>query len=491
MAENIKFGKIIAQRVNRNILSPYLFFITCSLLLLSSVVLQAAPKKHDIKFTIKGLKNTTCFLGGHYGDHDYIYDTAKVDDKGNFEFSGDKDLDGGVYFIISAQKKKLFEFIIDKDQKFSMATDTIDYIKNMKVIGSDENKLFYQYQNYATQIHQSMDSLSKLTKDSALKAGAKIKLDTLIEQARHYRLTFIAKHSDMLMSKILNTVEEPVVPPIPKLANGRPDSTFSFRYYKAHFFDNVDFSDPRLIHTTVFFPKIKEYLTRLTPPDPDSVITAADFLIQKAGTDKDMFKFLVQYIIYTYENSEIMGMDAVFVHMAKKYYTPELATWVSASQLERVKERADQIEPILIGKRAIPIVLPDTNNVMQALDSVKAEYTIVYFWDYDCSHCQKETPKLIAWYDSIKAEGIQVYAVQANPTGTDKWKNYIKAHKLDWINVMDIYHTSNFRHEYDVVTTPMIYVLDGNKKIIAKKIDVENLNKVMRHFMDKKHGSDK
>ena len=61
-----------------------------------------------------------------------------------------------------------------------------------------------------------------------------------------------------------------------------------------------------------------------------------------------------------------MGMDAVFVHMAEKYYTPELATWVSASQLERVKERAEQLKPILIGQPAIPLVLPDTNNIMQA-----------------------------------------------------------------------------------------------------------------------------
>jgi len=458
----------------------------CLLLCIAgTVVVNAAPKKHLVKFTIHGFSNTICYLGGHYGDHDYIYDTAKVDAKGNFEFTGDKELDGGVYFLISASKKKLFEFIIDKEQKFAMEADTVDYSKTMKVVGSPENALFYEYQRYAITMHDKVDALSKEVKEGPDKEGAKVKLDTLNEQGRRYRLDFIKKHSDMFMSKVLNMVEEPVVPPAPILPNGRKDSSFAFRYYKAHYFDNIDFSDPRIIHTPVFFPKIKEYLTRLTVPDPDSVISAADFLIQKAGSNKDMFRFLVQYIIYTYENSEIMGMDAVFVHMAEKYYTPELATWVSASQLERVKERAEQLKPILIGNRAIPIVLPDTNNVMQALDSVKAEYTVLYFWDYDCSHCQKETPKLIRWYDSVKAEGIQVYAVQTN-SATDKWKSYIRAHKLDWINVMDIYHTSNFRHEYDVVTTPMIYLLDGNKIIMAKKIDTDNLNKVLRHIRDKK-----
>lgn len=427
-------------------------------------------------------------MGGHYGDHDYIYDTAKVDAKGNFEFSGSKDLDGGVYFLISADKKKLFEFIIDKEQKFTMQADTADYVKTMKVQGSEENRLFYEFQRHVTEIHNKIDTLMKQAKKGPGKDSLKKQIDTLDEQGRRYTHTFIIKHSDMFLSKVLNVVEEPVTPPAPKLPNGRTDSTFAFRYYKAHYFDNVDFSDARLIHTSVFFPKISDYLTKLTVPNADSVIVAADYLIQKAGTNKDMFKFLVQYIIYTYENSEIMGMDAVFVHMAKKYYTPELAFWVSASQLERVKERADQLEPILIGKRAIPIVLPDSNSVMQPLDSINADYTVVYFWDYDCSHCQKETPILKRWYDSIKTQNnIMVYAVQTN-SDADKWKEYVKKHKLDWINVMDLYHTGNFRHDYDVITTPMIYLLDSDKRIIAKKLDVESLNKVLRHFMSQKKG---
>ncbi len=458
-------------------------YLSTLYLILISITLKAAPKKHDLKFNVAGLKNTVCYLGGHYGDHDYIYDTAKVDDKGNFEFSGEKELDGGAYFIVSANKRKLFELIIDKEQKFSMQADSTNYVKTMKVQGSEENKLFYEFQEYSVTTHEKLDTLAKQIKNGPDKDGAKRRFDSLNTIGKKYGTDFIAKHPDMLLAKILNMVEDPVIPPAPTLSNGRPDSNFTYQYYKAHFFDNVDFSDPRILHTPVFFPKIKEYLTRIIIPNPDSIIAAADYLIQKAGTDKDMFKFLVQYIIYTYENSEIMGMDAVFVHMAKKYYTPELATWVTASQLERVKERADQLEPILLGKRAIPIALPDSNNVMQSLDSIKTEFTVIYFWDYDCSHCQKETPKLIRWYDSVKAEGVEVYAVQTNSTGADKWKDYVKKHKLDWINVMDLFHTGNFRHDYDVVTTPMIYLLDKHKNIIAKKLDTDNLDKVLKHFM--------
>ena len=442
----------------------------------TALTLQAAPKGHDLKFNLSGLKNTICFLGCHYGDKDYIQDTAKVDAKGNFEFAGEKELPGGVYFIMLKSKAKYFEIIIDKEQKFAMTADTVDFIKSMKVIGSDENKLFYEYLKYVTTKHDEQVELDKQAKDGPDKEGAKVKMDTLDSQVMRYKKDFIKIHSDMLLSKVFNAAEEPVIPPTPKLANGRPDSTFAFRYYKTHYFDNVDFSDGRLVRSPVFYPKIKEYLERLTVQDPDSIIVAADYLVQKAGKDKDMFKFLVAYITSTYESSNIMGMDAVFVHMANKYYTPDQADWVTATQLEKIRSRAQQLDPILVGKKAPSLVMPDSNNVMQAFDSIRADYTILYFWDFDCGHCQKETPKLIRWYDSIKGEGIEVYSIQTNESSTAKWKDYVKAHKLDWINVMDVYHTTNFRHDYDVLTTPMLYLLDENKKIIAKKINTEDLD---------------
>ncbi len=288
------------------------------------------------------------------------------------------------------------------------------------------------------------------------------------------------------MSKIFKAAEYPDVPEAPKLPNGRKDSSFAFRYYKAHFFDNVDFTDDRMVHTPtqVFFDRIKEYMTRLTFQIPDSINASADYILKKARNSPDMFKFLVNWISYTYESSNIMGMDAVFVHMVETYYTPQIATWESPSHLEKMRERAAQLDPILIGKKAIPLVLPDTSNVMTALDSIKARYTIIVFWDYDCGLCQKEIPKLKIWYDSLKGQGYEVYAVEISENlDAQKWKDYIKAHKLNWINVADIFHTSNFRHDYDVISTPIIFVLDENKHIIAKKIDVGDLNGILKHDM--------
>ncbi len=448
-----------------------------------------SPLKHKYNFNIKGLHDTKCYLGFYYGDKSYVLDSSSVDMKGNFEFHGDSILPGGVYFIL-LKDKKYFEFIIDKEQHFAMSTDSTDFIKHMHVQGSPENELFYNYLNFAAAQYASVQKMQDAAKTPEQKKAAHMKMDSLNTAVKKYKDDFIAKHPTLFLAKIFKAAEYPDIPEAPKLANGRKDSSFTYHYYKAHFFDNIDFNDDRMVHTPsqVFFDHIKEYLSRLTFQIPDSINAAADYILSKCRKSPDMFKFLVNYISYEYESSNIMGMDAVFVHMVKTYYTPNVATWESASHIEKMQDRATQLAPILIGQPAIPIVLPDTSNVMREMYAIHARYTILYFWDYDCGLCQKETPKLIKWYDSIKGQGIEVYAVEINENDITKWKDYIKLHKLDWINVADIFHTSNFRHDYDVISTPMIYVLDEQKVIIAKKIDVNDLNGVLKHDMAKNSG---
>ncbi len=459
------------------------FFLCTCLYVSAAYSAMAAPPKYKLSFAIKGLEHKVCLLGFYYGDKTYISldkngkdDTVVADAHGSFTFSRDTTLQPGIYFVLTRTKKS-FQFIIDKEQKFSIEGDTAgDFITNLKAKESPENSMFFDYLRYVTVKHLEAVKYEK-QKNSAM-------IDSVNREVQRYKDDFVRKHPDMLLSTVFKANEEPVLPPTPKLPNGRPDSTFPYRYYKAHFFDHVNFSDGRLVRTPVLFPLIKEYLDRLTMPIPDSVIVAADYLVGKAKANREMFKFVVAYITNKYETSNIMGMDAVFVHMADNYYTPDQAYWVSPSQLEKLKERAAQLKPVLIGKHVPPLALPDTSLAIQVIDSVRARYTVLYFWDYDCGFCQKETPKLVKWYDSAKAQGIEVYAVETNENELAKWKDYIRKNNLDWINVADRYHTSNFHHVFAIVSTPVVYVLDENKNIIAKNIDVSELNKVIKHDIE-------
>jgi peroxiredoxin len=104
------------------------------------------------------------------------------------------------------------------------------------------------------------------------------------------------------------------------------------------------------------------------------------------------------------------------------------------------------------------------------------------FWDPNCGHCQKELPKLRDLYnEKSKTLDFGVYAVctQTDPTVL---KNFLKNNQLPFINVYDPRNESNFRKLYDIYSTPVVYLLDENKKIIAKRLGVEQIADFIENY---------
>jgi peroxiredoxin len=145
----------------------------------------------------------------------------------------------------------------------------------------------------------------------------------------------------------------------------------------------------------------------------------------------------------------------------------------------------------VIGEKAADLNMVDSAGRKKTLYEVVAPYTVVCFWDPTCSHCKVEVPKLDSLYKAKwKAKGVKMYGVMTDG-GKDKWLEFIRNNNLkEWIHV---YQTAamkeqelnsgkpGFRQLYDVYQTPMLYLLDKDKKIIAKKLSYEQLNDFLDH----------
>ena len=242
-----------------------------------------------------------------------------------------------------------------------------------------------------------------------------------------------------------------------------------------------------MLRTRVFYNKIDQYFEKLTIKHPDSINISADILVEKSRANSDIFQYVVNYITSTYERSKIMGMDAVFVHMVEKYYITNQCNWVDSLQLVKIADRAQKIAPNLIGRKASEFLdiygrpfMKDTLGITHTLQEIKAEYTSLVFFGPTCGHCKKEMPKIKHNVDSLVNSGydIKTFAV-ATEFDKKEWKKFIKEQKTgDWINVADINHddegnpvaSSDWRDKYDIYSTPVVYLLDKEKKIIAKRI---------------------
>ena len=447
-------------------------------------------KGYKITGEINGIQdNDTIILAYYFGGKQYAQDTAYIVGS-KLTFVGEKELDGGIYLIIMPGGK-YFELIIS-EQEFSFTTNNNDLIGSMRFNNSRENTAFYEYLNFinaqqkdVTPLKDKLNSAKKEEKESIQK-----EIDEIDKKVRDYRNDFKKRNPDVFFTKIINATTDINIPGTPLDSLGNPKENFQFYYYKKHFWDNFDFSDERMLRTPIFFNKMDQFLEKLTPKHPDSVKISADLLIENAKSNQEFFQYVVSYITSKYERSKIMGMDAVFVHMVENYYINGMCYWVKEKQLEKIIDRAKRISPNMIGKKPPNLVFKDTSDQYHSLYHLQAKYTLLFFYDPDCGHCKKEVPKIKAVCDSLAKAGIdmKVFAVTTE-FDIEKWKDFIKEFDTgNWINVGDIQFddegnpaaTSNWREQYDIHSTPVIYLLDEEKKIIAKRINEKQIVKIIK-----------
>ena len=471
----------------KNLFYSFLILFVVKVHMYGSTNLNNVKEAYNFKLKVKGLaKDSVCFLAYYYGDKQYLKDTAVVDATGSFVFSGKDILPNGIYMAV-LPGKKYFEFIV-KEQAFSLDTDTTDYVQYMKTKGTVENQIFYQYLKFIADRGKKVDSLRKdleKVKDEKEKSEViKNKITAIDKEVKDYKTNVIKNNPGTFVAMLFKGTEDPEVP---KNEN-KKDSLFPYRYYKAHYFDNIDFTNDDILRTPIYHEKIKSYMENLTVRHPDSINKSADILVEKTRKNKELFKYTVWWITNTHESANWMGADAIFVHMVDKYYTKDQAFWLDSSRLAKVRDRARILKPLLIGKKGPNLLLQDTLGKTIPLYSLKAKYTVLVFWDPECGHCQKELPKVYTFYNDYKSKGVEVYAVNAthDEKKVPSWKKFIKENKLQWTNVHDTGPYYDFSKTYDIYSYPVIYLLDENKEILAKRIGAEQLAEVVDNMMKSK-----
>ncbi|MBE7171422.1 MAG: DUF5106 domain-containing protein [Williamsia sp.] len=457
-------------------------------------MMALAQAGYRINVTLKPYKNQYVYLGYYYGKLKALADSALLDNNSSGVLTGKEKLPGGIYFLVSPRKEILFELLLDKQQNFSVTADTAALPGSIVFTGSADNTQFQSYSKFTATNGAKINALLNDLKSARSKADSlKIndQLQVYNKQIQQYRSDLEAKQPNSMLAAIFRAMKEPVVPPADKHPKRVYDSTFAYNYYKGHYWSGVSFSDERLIRTPIFEPKLEKYYKELVVPDPDSLNREIDGMLQGSESNKEMFKYLLTYFVQKYINPEYMGQDAVFVHLFEKYINNnKQVDWFTEKYNKYMFDRAYSLMANLIGSPAYDLNLADTSGkTVVPLYSLKGPFTVVCFWDATCSHCKEIVPKVDSIFQAKwKKQGIQLYGVMVDG-GKEAWINYLHENKLkDWVHV---YETSaqkdstyaagkpNFRQLYDVSQTPMLYLLDKDKRIIAKKLTYLQIDEII------------
>jgi len=440
---------------------------------------------YRIEVQIDGLKDTTLLLGYHFGDKKYVQDTAKVNSNGIAVFKKDSTLKKGIYLII-LPSKTYFEILVTENQKFGVKTTLDDLVGKLSFTNSTENTVFADYQRYMIEQQKTMKEYQDKYKAISSKPDSvKImqeKIKDLDKKVNLYWDNIIKQYPNSMIALIVRSMKNVEIPEftVPKDAKNADSLKWvmSYRFNKTHFFDNIPITDPRLLRTPILEGRLNTFFDRVLIPVPDSLTKEAINIIEISKANKEVFQYVLNFMLNKFQTSTIMGLDAVFVSLSEKYYLSGQVPSADKKFLEKLKERVDALKPNLIGNQCPNLNLPDMGGIKRSINDINAKITVVYFWDSSCSHCKKVTPEVKKIYDKFKAKGLEVYAVYTQGNQPEVVE-YINKNQLNWINVWDPALNSNFRSLFDIYSTPVIYVLDKNKKIIAKRISEESLNQML------------
>ena len=465
------------------------------LVLLLSLASFAQTGGYEIKLTFKPFKNQYVYLGHYFGKTYPIIDSAILNEKSEAVFKGKENLPGGIYLIGYPNKTGFFEVLVDKEQRFSIIADTATLADDIQFIHSPDNVLFNSYQKEMTAKGKQINALQeklKMAKGKTDSVKIMEALTTLDKDITKYRQDIVSKNPKSILSAMLITMREPELTGNMKHPKTKEDSLAAYNYYKSHYWDGVNFWDGRLAYTTFFEEKLDKYFTQLVAPNPDSVIKEIDWMLGYASISKEMNRFLLIKFVNRYLNQKYMWEDAVFVHLFEKYFAQKDYDWLNEQGKKTITDRAYSLMANILGSPASDIELPDTAGVAKSLYATPADYLIVAFWDPTCGHCKEILPKLDSFYTAKwKAEGLKMFAVAKETDGTKKdWLGFISDHHLqDWTNVYyskaaDKERIDNnipgYSQLYDVQSFPTLYLLDKDKRIIAKKLTYQQIDEVLQ-----------
>lgn len=446
---------------------------------------------YKIEFRIAELADSVLLLGNYYGGRTYVKDTASNEINGRFAFQGAEKLERGMYFVI-LNNAKLFDFVVGEDQFFSMETAQPDYIRNMRVEGDIDNKLFYENMLFNLERNQEVNPFITVLQDSTSSENERSEAQAAFEEinlkVEENTEEIRRAYPTTVMAAILGIQKRLKVPATIAARNESDSDEWKYDYFRAHFWDDIDLGDPALLRlpSPMYKQKVDEYLDKLIVPIPDSIIAVIDKLAIEAERDEETFKYFVWHVIGKYQRTNILGFDKIYVHLYDTYFASgKMDYWANEQLKSSLRDRADQLRNSLVGMTAPNLILQDDRQQAKALHDLANKYTVIYFYDPDCGHCKEETPVLREFIETSKFD-VGVYSVSAD-TSIAKMQKYIDEMGLSkWVNTNGPRtYGLKYQEVYDAYTTPTIYVLDEKKKILAKKLQASQLEDFLRQHEER------
>lgn len=414
-----------------------------------------------ILYNLEGTKQV--FINNTTIKKDSIDVNGKKEAVGTFEFTLPANAKPGAYRINYRLEGAGFVDIYYNKEDISFIFNP-DYPEQSIVFSkSKENKLYSTYIETVSIAQQQLDSIQV-----AVLQNPNLNLTEAYKKAK--------KNVDSIQNKFTNSsVNKYVYPLIKANTRNNPEEILtSVQNYMDHlkgtYFDSLDFSDKTLVNSSFLTNKILEYIFYINYSDDNETQQklykqSIETVLSKTADlsyKKDIIEFLIEQLEAS-KNLEIID------YLFNNHYNKLPKTL----QDQKFKTEKLTLFAAEIGRIAPDFSWKENGTTLKISTLNDAEKYVLVFWSTGCSHCLKEIPVLHSYLKDKKDVKVIAFALENEAF---VWQTYSKANLPGWHNVLGLNKWQNkTARTYNVNATPTYFVLDKNKKIIAKPNHIDDV----------------
>ena len=320
---------------------------------------------------------------------------------------------------------------------------------------SRENKIYQEYLNKASPLQQSMDSLQVVSlKDpnanvNALYQQKKIKLDSIHK-------SYVTQSKGMYVEPFIQ-------------ATLRKNSTSVFskvddymNHIKSTFFDGIDFTNKNLINSSFLTDRMLDYIFFLNYSENQRIQqelfrnSTKEVLVKI--TDLSYRQNVIEFLTDQFQAARNVEMVD---HLLNDYYKK------LPLQFQDQKFIDDKVTTLAaeIGRIAPNFSWQENGKTMDLKSLADGDQYVLVFYSTTCSHCLREIPQLHAYMKSKSNVKVIAFALENDRIGWDSYRGTLPG----WHHVLGLEKWQNkTARTYQVNATPSYFVLNNDKKIIAK-----------------------
>jgi peroxiredoxin len=449
------------------------FFI---LFLFTFSVLQTTAQ-NSISGNFSSIKGQTIRLMGYRGAEVYIIDTSQVDSQGNFKLRY-SDAKLGMGYLLSSENVP-YNVVLEKG-KVQLTGQTPADASTIIINKGDQNKLFVQY------------ALAHSKREQALSAWVYLKnlyeLDTLFKNQDTSKLAITNEidrlnkvDNDFLISIPSNTFMSWYLPvrklisDVQTIADSRPQEIpLTIKAFR-----NIDYTHPQLYTSGLFSELLKSqfWLIQNSGLDKDSMIKeiniSVDYILASVSKDENLYNEFTKYLFQYFEKASLFDASAYLALKALNQKEIILDNSLAFKLESYRKMNIGNTAPEIEFKGDVYVYKELVNNIKR-LSDIKSKYKLVVFGGSWCPQCKAETIQLIMRYNKWKAKEVEVVMVSLD---IDKKAFEEFASDFPYTLVCDYKKwETQAAKDYYVSSSPTLFLLDSNNKIILRPPTVASLD---------------